>query len=116
MSETTIQKPARPIRRAITRALEEVRTERYAQEAKWGEQNHPDGTGDEGSRRVAEMARAITDRRAREGTVTYRDILREEVYEAFGESDPARLREELVQVAAVAVAWVEKIDREAARE
>ena len=37
----------------------------------------------------------------------------EEVAEAFEEHDPARLRSELVQVAAVAVAWVEKIDRDA---
>ena len=31
------------------------------------------------------------------------------------ESDPVKLRAELVQVAAVAVAWVEKIDRDIAR-
>ena len=37
-------------------------------------------------------------------------LVREEVAEAFAESDPARLREELIQVAALAVSWVEKID------
>lgn len=40
----------------------------------------------------------------------WRTILAEEVYEAFAETDPARLRHELVQVAAVAAAWVEDID------
>lgn len=38
-------------------------------------------------------------------------ILLEEVYEALAESDPAKLRAELIQVAAVAVAWVQAIDR-----
>lgn len=33
--------------------------------------------------------------------------------EALAESDPARLRAELVQVAAVAVCWIEAIDRRA---
>ncbi|MEY9934267.1 hypothetical protein ABH926_008932 [Catenulispora sp. GP43] len=37
-------------------------------------------------------------------------MLLEEVYEALAEVDPAALRAELVQVAAVAAAWVEDID------
>jgi malonyl CoA-acyl carrier protein transacylase len=43
--------------------------------------------------------------------VTWEHILTEEHYEAMAEEDPTRLREELIQVAAVAVAWVEAIDR-----
>jgi hypothetical protein len=35
----------------------------------------------------------------------------EEVREAMAESDPAKLRVELVQVAAVSVAWIEALDR-----
>jgi hypothetical protein len=49
------------------------------------------------------------------GYLDWLHILREEVAEAFAESDPAKLRAELVQVAAVAVNWVEAIDRRAAR-
>jgi hypothetical protein len=64
------------------RVLDEVQDERRRQDAKWGEQNHPDGT-----------------------------IALEEVFEALVETDPAKLRDELLQVAAVAVAWVEAIDR-----
>ena len=45
------------------------------------------------------------------GEGTWADILREEYFEALAETDPARLRVELIQVAAVAVAWVEAIDR-----
>ena len=59
-------------------------------------------------------AKKATDTAFKHGKVTYRDILLEEVFEALAESNPARLRVELVQVAAVAVAWVEKIDRQAA--
>jgi hypothetical protein len=89
----------------------ELEAERLAQDARWGEQNHPDGTGGEERRRDAEWARANCQRAAIEGTVTWADILEEEALEALAESDPARLREELVQVAAVAVAWVECLDR-----
>lgn len=101
--------------------LEEVDQERGRQELKWGQQNHPDGTrGDRRVLRDTKMptwdtmcfnARRQTDRAAHEGSLEYLDILFEEVAEAFSESDPQRLREELIQVAAVAVAWVEAIDR-----
>lgn len=108
--------------------LDEVRGERANQDRKWGLQNHPDGTGNAmfllhgvelaephagavtmGT--LAYTARQVTDRALDNDTVTYADILLEEVGEAFAESSPRRLRAELVQVAAVAVAWIEAIDR-----
>lgn len=104
--------------------LEEVSHERGRQNHKWGEQNHPDGTRDD--RRllrdttlptwgtICYRARNLTDAAAEDGTVTFLDILLEEVAEAFSEDVPARLRAELIQVAAVAVAWIEAIDRRAA--
>lgn len=98
-----------------TRVLDEVSAERTAQDAKWGEQNHPDGTGPQAYHvniaGVADRYRAACQAAAAAGRVTYRDILLEEVYEAMAEADPDELRTELVQVAAVAVAWVEAIDR-----
>jgi hypothetical protein len=93
------------------RVLTEVMREREAQYEKWGEQNHPNGTGRPASKEIADAARAITDRKAKLGTLTYLDILREEFFEAAAEGDADSLRKELIQVAAVAVAWVEAIDR-----
>lgn len=93
--------------------LPEIADERERQDEKWGEQNHPDGTGP-GYRVHAIEARVRCQRAAQSGLVTYKDILEEEVYEAFAETDPDKLRAELVQVAAVAVAWIEKLDRERA--
>ena len=46
----------------------------------------------------------------RKGAPTWMHLVREEVAEAFQESDPARLRAELLQVAALCVSWVEKLD------
>ena len=43
------------------------------------------------------------------GKPTWVHLIREEVAEAFKESDPDRLEEELVQVAALCVSWVEKL-------
>lgn len=76
--------------------LVEVRRERTRQHDKWGEQNHDDGW--------------------------WTAILAEEVGEAAqaalqahfpddGSKTLDDLREELIQVAAVAVAWIEAIDR-----
>lgn len=98
-----------------TLVLSEVAAERARQDAKWGEQNHPDGTEDGAF--FAERARLrkqLCQEHAAAGTVTWRHILDEEVHEAYTETDPAQLREELIQVAAVAVAWGEAIDRRSA--
>lgn len=118
---------------AVSTVLAEVAAERARQDAKWGEQNHPDGTGPEshplvvdgakndliypGPLRIAVANRLAvgftqsTDAAAREGSLTWRHILLEEVFEALAESDPAKLRRELIQLAAVATQWVEAIDR-----
>ena len=47
------------------------------------------------------------------GKPTWVHLIREEVAEAFAESDPERLREELIQVAALCVSWVETLDTRA---
>lgn len=101
--------------------LWEVAAERGRQNVKWGEQNHPDGTGPEiawaftgPAAYVAEAARTQCQHEAEEGATNWRSILTEEVAEAYAEDDPAKLRAELVQVASVAVAWIEAIDRRAA--
>lgn len=94
----------------------EVIAERIRQDEKWGVQNHPDGTGYIGFESCARSAKARTDDAAKNGTITYAHILEEEFWEALAETDRAKLRDELIQVAAVAVAWVEKLDRDGPTE
>lgn len=96
---------------ALLGILADITEERNAQDKKWGEQNHPDGTGHFNDGQIAELAIASADAAAEAGTLTWKHILREEYAEAMAERDPVRLREELVQVAAVAAAWIEAIDR-----
>lgn len=97
---------------ATRSVLDEVEGERLAQDVRWGRQDHPDGTGVAPiDRTMAQVAQSRCEIAFENGRGTYRHILDEEVAEAFAESDPARLRAELIQVAAVAVAWVEAIDR-----
>lgn len=100
--------------------LADIAKERMAQDKKFGEQNHPDGTGNifpvarygtYTAPEAAELARYDCNEAAKGGYLEWRHILLEEVFEAIAESDPELLRAELIQVAAVAVAWVEHIDR-----
>lgn len=102
--------------------LREVLAERRRQEDKFGEQSHPDGTGPDHvwaftgpASFVADCARSECGRLFEEGYGTWLAVLREEIAEAFAESDPAKIREELIQVAAVAVNWAEHIDRRTGR-
>lgn len=89
----------------------EVAAECQRQVELWGEQNHPDGTALDGDNERADDVKRLNDMFVSTGHLTWRDILWEEVREAFAESDRDRLREELVQVAAVAVSWVNALDR-----
>lgn len=97
--------------RATAAVIAEVFAERLRQDEVWGEQNHPDGTGREPWPSAARLARQVCKARASAGVVTWFDIAREEAFEAFAETDPVRLRAELIQAAAVFAAWAEAIDR-----
>lgn len=96
---------------ATISVMQEVINERVRQDDKWGQQNHPDSTGGPPSEIMADEYRSRAAEAAASGALTWRHILLEEVYEAIAESDPTALREELIQVAAVAAAWAEAIDR-----
>lgn len=85
--------------------------ERARQEVRWDAQSHPDGTGAPHFKAAATRARRACDRAAASGTLTWREILSEEFYEALAESDLAALAGELRQIAAVAVNWSEDITR-----
>lgn len=99
-------------RHATTTAItHEIIWERRTQHTTFGEQNIPDGTGGDVLATLSDGARTRCDRAFAAGRGTWRHILAEEVAEAFAESDPALLRAELVQVAAVATAWCEALDR-----
>lgn len=105
---------------AIVRVSAEVIAERMRQHAKWGEQNWPDFPPEINPVRrprayglPSELAaKARVEHGAVARNLTYGDILVEEVAEAFSTKTRAELRAELIQVAAVAQAWVEKLDRE----
>lgn len=100
-----------PVPEAMGVAMRDVVAERHNQDHKWGEQNHRDGTGGEMLPAIAAASREICQHASAMGNVTWKMILQEEVSEAFAETDTAKLRAELVQVAATAAAWVEAIDR-----
>lgn len=89
---------------------EKVDEERQRQLKLWGPQPLPDGTGSEDQRDEANMARWVCESAFTDGEGTHAHVLLEEVYEVLAESDPVKLREELVQVAAVCAKWIADID------
>jgi hypothetical protein len=115
--------------------LNDVVAERNAQDRKWGVSNHPDinprildgrvqwavGPAQRVAAhyeiRQAEMARAFRDSEHRTGQGSFAAILLQEISEAIeaaAQGSPNQLRHELVQAAAVTIAWIEKLDRELA--
>ena len=98
-------------------AINEVRGEMVRQVAKWGVQQHKSYTINTVMNEVeisADAAKARCDEKAKKGLVSWTDIFLEEVFEAFDEAKKGNLenlRTELVQCAAVAVSWIESIDR-----
>jgi len=99
--------------------LAEVAAERQHQDAKWGrDRDLPSGTGSwlqlpfypHRAEVMAALAKRRTDRAAQASKTTLEQVLTEEYFEALAEDDPTQLRKELVQVAAVAVLWIETLD------
>lgn len=123
--ETGFRVPVSPPTDQTQSVLCDVVMERHRQVHLWGHnEDVADGTGPDvtwlatedrylGDRGAADIEKDL--RRAYEAKVqageplTWLDFLREEVAEAFLEDDPQRLYTELVQVAAVAISWCEKI-------
>jgi len=87
-------------RESVRQIISEILDERLVQNEKWGEQNHDDSLWacilmEE----VGETTQAIFDLTCYiPGTVSY-------------DTEKGKTREELIQVAAVAIAWLECIDR-----
>lgn len=104
------------------RILEQIRSERLRQDAKWGQQNHSsvslttafaeDACTDYGIPTEAE-AKAACEDAIEHGILSWADIAIEEMCEAVNANGDIPRREELVQLAAVVVAWIECIDRNA---
>lgn len=101
--------------------LNEVADERAAQYARYGtNENLAYGTGETWLEPLtnlnafhieAVLRKDYEHREATTGQPTFMHLLREEMAEAMTETNPEILRAELLQVAAVAISWVEKIDR-----
>lgn len=104
--------------------IEAAAAERRAQDQQWGVQNHPWigdspylllaqwGANLQVQGQLAEQtAKAMVQRKASVGTVTYLDILMEEVVEAVCAESAGDTITELVQVAAVALAAAESVMR-----
>jgi hypothetical protein len=94
----------------LTLVLAEIVAERHRQDEKFPDQHDlPDGTGGPNSRMVADLARSQCESAG--AAVTWKHILCEEYAEATAESERRKLRAELIQVAAVAVKWLQYLDR-----
>jgi hypothetical protein len=103
--------------------LDDIRAERARQVFRYGDNaDTPDGTGPEvmwlnniSGLSATTIEKAFRDEYESHGEVapSWMHLVREEVAEAFLETNPTRLRAELVQVGALVASWIEQIDRRA---
>lgn len=103
----------------IYNIVNEVADERLKQNEKWGQQDHASVRGERARGQFAVQAetwKQINDARVAGDEIHWDGILLEEVFEALECKTEAEMRGELIQVAAVAVAWVEAIDRRLAQD
>lgn len=91
--------------------LADVADERLRQVRMWGVQRHLDLAPLTKTRAPAaeRQVRSYNWDADNDGMTTWDGILLEEVYEAFNAPTPELMAKELVEVAAVAVAWVEDL-------
>jgi hypothetical protein len=108
--------------------FEEIKIERQKQNDKWGEQNHPcldlvllNRVGGCTSERMCENYEIPSENRAKTlcdkafsvyDNGSFAHIAVEEMSEVISAFDIYKRREELIQLTAVCVAWIEKIDRD----
>jgi hypothetical protein len=105
-----------------SKVYKEILAEEVRQIGIWGEQNHP-CIGDISPEWVSEHFEIPTEEKAkflceeafRNGEGTYAHIMVEEMSEAVNALNINSRRAELVQLAAVCVSWIKKIDRDIAK-
>jgi hypothetical protein len=98
----------------LYRIFSEISRECKRQDEKWGEQNHPMTRSIEAPglfRILADKKKYENQTNDSEGNAMWANILLEEVYEAFAETEPEKQREEMIQTAAVAVQIIECLNR-----
>lgn len=78
---------------------------------RWGTLPHPSGTFS-GYKVASEMMKINTDYLAKVNGLTWRDIVSEELLEAFAEEYWPKTRSELIQTAAVIFSWIIEKDKE----
>lgn len=87
-----------------------VDDERLRQLRMWGAQPLPDGTGYRHQIEDLAVVRGMVKDAEEDGELSHALVLAEEVYEVYAETDPVKLKEELIQVAAVCAKWIADID------
>jgi len=94
--------------------FEEVERELQFQEYLWGQQSHPDFDGEGWAHRVWHQDQLDTRKRSmtRHGD-TWEGIAFEELHEACLETEPLKIRQELIETIAVLTNWVADIDSRA---
>ena len=96
---------------AMANAFCSILVERRRQDYLFPGEKLIDGTAGQSARALAEAVRRAGDQLNNTQDNSFAHVLTEEVLEALVEKDLEPLRAEVVQVAAVAVKWIEDIDR-----
>lgn len=93
--------------------IAEVLAERSRQDGLWKQQNHPSVGGDISRYELPteQRAKELCEDTFKAGNGTWAHIILEEFVEAVNAKDETHRREELVQLTACCLAWIECLDR-----
>lgn len=85
--------------------------QRWSQLRMFGPQAYPDGTGGGTLQKAATLSAAQCEHAFEHGHPTWRDVIMEKFYVAIASQNHRDLREGLVELGAIVVAWIEDLDR-----
>lgn len=94
----------------ITGLLAEVAQQRTWQAHQYGSPDYPDGTGMHYQHQASDAYRRVT-QLLLEGKLTWADVLKQIHAEVLQQDEPAKLREQLIWLAAFVVGWADEIDK-----
>lgn len=95
----------------LSAAVQDVLASKFASELEYGVDDYPDGTSKEFWGKSSDLYLAIAKQQAREGRLTFRDLMLGQLYRCLATEDIDELRHQLTGLITQGLQWREALDR-----